>query len=148
MSWNGDRVVSNVLNDYFLISIILVNLISWQKKLLPLILCIDLHPSAKTEILRWREGFSKTLREQRSRLYITSRFILMLIWWHDWRRTVLAPDFFFALPAIVLFFLSRLPAPANRLVVKLCIWTTMLKHESIFSFVPLIVCLLVYQFTQ
>ena len=121
-----------------------------------MILCIDLHPSAKTEMLRRREGFSKTLREQRSRLYITSRFILMLIRWHDSRRTVLAPDFFFALPAIVLFFLSRLPAPANRLVVKLCIWTTMLKHESIFSFVPLIVytimkkslneivCLLVY----
>ena len=34
MSYNGDKVVSNVLNDYFLISIILVNLISWPKKII------------------------------------------------------------------------------------------------------------------
>ncbi|KAG0537933.1 hypothetical protein BDA96_03G191300 [Sorghum bicolor] len=30
-----------------------------------------------------REGFSKALKEQRSRLYIISRCIVMLIRWHD-----------------------------------------------------------------
>jgi hypothetical protein len=92
-----------------------------------------------------REGFSKALKEQRSKLYIILRCVIMLVRWHDWRRTVLALDFLLCSSSsrVGFFFLSRLPA--NRMVGKLCIWITLLKYESIFSFVPLIVCLLVYQ---
>lgn len=32
-------------------------------------------------------GFSEALKEQRSKLYIISRCVVMLIRWHDWRRT-------------------------------------------------------------
>ncbi|KAG2589088.1 hypothetical protein PVAP13_5NG256600 [Panicum virgatum] len=32
---------------------------------------------------RRRAGFSKAIKEHRSRLYIISRCVVMLIWWHD-----------------------------------------------------------------
>lgn len=55
---------------------------------------------------RRRGGFSKSLKEQRSRLYIISRCVVMLLRWHDWQEAffLLAQIFLFSSSSVVFFF--------------------------------------------